>query len=72
MPMRGELSNPAMRAAWAIPAAEPRWPQIFRILRNPEVLLVAVFSMIGLLAAFWLTLVLPFSSDVAAFLAQVS
>jgi hypothetical protein len=72
MSLQGELSNTAMRVAWATPAAEPKWHQILLILRNPDVLLPSLLSIIGLLAALWLTLLLPFPSDIAAFLAQAS
>jgi len=72
MPMRGELSTPAMGAGWEMPAAELGWHQVFSIFRSPDLLAVVVFTTIGLLAALWLTLSLPFSDDVAAFLAQSS
>ena len=72
MLMRGELSTPAMGAGWEMPAAEPGWHQVFGILRSSDLLVVVVFATIGLLAALWLTLSLPFSDDIAAFLAQSS
>jgi hypothetical protein len=71
MPLRNELASPAMRAAWQMPPAE-RQPEIFEILRSPDLAVVVVLLLAGLVAAIGLTVLFPFSDDIAAFLAQVS
>jgi hypothetical protein len=83
MPMRGELSFPARsrtsagtgaRAATRTQEGAERksvWAQISEVLQNPDLQLVLIFSLVGLLACFALML-LPFSADIAAGLAQLS
>jgi hypothetical protein len=72
MPMRGELSIPAMRAGRAVPAVDLGWHRALDALRSPELRVVIVISAIGLLLAFCLTQLLPLADDVAMFLAQSS
>lgn len=71
MPMRNELSMPAMHTVRPIQAAETIVPRVFGILRNPDLAAVTVFSTIGLLAAACLTLLFPLSDQTASFLALV-
>jgi len=72
MPMRGELSMPAMRAQQPMRSAEPAWFQALGISRSPDLTVVIIFAVVGLLAAAMLTLLLPFSDEVASFLALAS
>jgi hypothetical protein len=71
MPMRDELSIPAMRAVRPFQAAETVLPPVFGILRNPDLAAITAFATIGLLAAACLTLLFPLSDQMASFLAQV-
>jgi hypothetical protein len=72
MPMRGELSFPAIRTVWPVRAAEPNWPRAFGILKNPDFAVIVMISGLGLLASIWLTMSFPLPVDVASFLAQAS
>jgi hypothetical protein len=51
MPMRGQLSAPAMGAAWQKQPAGPAWYQISEILLTPDLVVVLGVSMLGLLAS---------------------
>jgi hypothetical protein len=51
MPMRGELSAPAMRAAWQKLPPEPAWRQISGILWSPDLLVIVAMIALGLVAS---------------------
>ena len=70
MPMRGELTVPAIRTGSEIGASN--WRQIFGDFRGPDLLVVIIFSLVGLLTSVMLMLLLPFSADIAAGLSQLS
>jgi hypothetical protein len=70
MPMRAELSTPAMHGVWQSRAVEVTRPLASDILKNRDFVVVAVFSAIGLLASLCLALSFPFAEDVATLLAQ--
>jgi hypothetical protein len=48
-----------MRAAWQKHPAEPKWRQIFEILRNPDLVVVVVLAAIGLAATICVALLSP-------------
>jgi hypothetical protein len=72
MPMRSELSVPAMRSNWGARETKFSWPRFSEVLRNPDVTAMLIFAAIGLLAAVSLTLLFPFPDYIAAALAPVS
>jgi hypothetical protein len=72
MPMRSELSISAVRSGWKAREIEFSWPLISESLRNPDVLLLLVLAVIGLLLTVLLVLLLPFPDDIATALAQFS
>jgi hypothetical protein len=72
MPMRGELSSPAIRAGWETRETELSWRQISKRLRNREVLAVLVLAVIGLFGAVLFALLFPLPDDIAAAITQLS
>ena len=60
MPMRSELSVPAMRSDWGARETKLSWRQISENLRHPDAAVVLAFAAIGLLAAVSLMLLFPF------------
>jgi hypothetical protein len=72
MPMRGELSIPAMSTGQRMRPAESTWPQVFGIFRSPDLAVVVVLSVISIVASLSLALLFPFAQDAAAILAQAS
>jgi hypothetical protein len=77
MPMRSELSVPAMRANWRARETKFSWPkfswsQNSEILRTPDVTAILIFVAIGLVAAVSLTLLFPLPDYIVAALAPVS
>jgi len=72
MPIRGELSMPAVRAQRPMRSAEPVSFQALGIFRSQDLTVIIIFAVVGLLAAAMLTLLLPFSDEVASFLALAS
>jgi hypothetical protein len=71
MPMRNELSISAIRTGWKAQGTASSW-RLSESLRNPDVLLLLVFTLIGLLAVASLALLFPLPDDIAAALAQLS
>ena len=65
MPIRGELSAPAMRAAWQKRPIEPVWRQVFGILWNPDLIVVLALCAIGLLATVCAVLFSSFFVNIA-------
>ena len=51
MPMRGELSIPAMSTGQRMRPAESTWLQVFGIYRSPDLAFVVVLSVIGIVAS---------------------
>jgi len=72
MPMRSELSVPAMRSDWGARETKLSWRQISENLRHPDAAVVLAFAAIGLLAAVSLMLLFPFLDYIATALAQFS
>jgi hypothetical protein len=72
MPMRGELSIPAMSTGQRMRPAESTWLQVFGIFRSPDLAVVVVLGVISIVASLSLALLFPFAQDVTAFLAQAS
>lgn len=72
MPMTAELSPSKMHTARRIEAAQSGWTKASAALANRDLVVVAIFSGIGLLASLWLVSMSPFADDVAALLAQLS
>ena len=72
MPMRGELSLPARSRAWKRSAPKSVWRLISEELQSPDLQVVLIFTLIGLLACLVMTQYLPFSADIAVGLAQLS
>jgi hypothetical protein len=69
--MRSQLSISAMRTGWKTPGtAFSR--RLSESLRNPDVLLLLVLTLIGLLLVASLALLFPLPDDIAAALAQLS
>jgi hypothetical protein len=71
MPMRSELSISAIRTGWKAQGTASSW-RLSESLRNPDVLLLLVFTLIGLLSVASLALLFPLPDDIAAALAQLS
>jgi len=72
MPMRSELSVPAMRSDWGARETKLSWCQISENLRHPDAAVVLAFAAVGLLAAVSLMLLFPFPDYIATALAQFS
>jgi hypothetical protein len=75
MPMRSELSISAMRTGWKAQGTAQGTAFSWRLsesLRNPDVLLLLVLTLIGLLLAASPALLFPLPDDIATALAQLS
>jgi hypothetical protein len=65
MSMKVELSSSPVRSDWKIQRTKFSWRLISESLRNPDVVAVFVFAVVGLLLAIALTLLLPFPDEIA-------
>jgi hypothetical protein len=72
MPMRSELAAPGARVASQITSNRYAWNEIVEALRSADVLAVLFFSAIGLIIAFLLIALFPFSMEIANGIASLS
>jgi hypothetical protein len=67
MPMRSELSAPAMRAAWQKRPAETAWRQASGILRSPDLIVIVAITATGLAATLFAAIFWPSFLNIVAF-----